>query len=112
MAENESVNDQIHDDLISHDIALRRIDGGARRNVERRLDRLGADLKSLTGRIDPFGTARSDARKRRLSRLEKESKELIDTAYAEIAAQNRDDLKRVARIETNVAVDTIAKALP
>lgn len=108
----ESVNDQIHDELISHDVNLRRVDGGAVKRVEKRLDRLGSDLKGLAAKIDPFSTSRSDARERRLARLEKESTELIIEAYREINAVQRDDLQRVGAIETQAQVEAITKALP
>ena len=112
MAEVESVNDAIHDDLISHDISLRRVSGDETRRVERRLDELGSDLKALAVKIDPFGTNRSDARERRLARLERESTELINEAYREINKVQRGELQQVAAIETEATVSAIEKALP
>ena len=107
MAEHESVNDKIHDDLIAHDVTLRRIDGACRRHAEARLDRLSADLKALTIEIDPFGTDRLGARQRRLARLEKKARTLTVEAYADIAKENRSDLKRVGAIETEVSKQVI-----
>jgi hypothetical protein len=112
VAEVESVNDAIHDDLISHDISLRRISGDETRRIERRLDELGSDLKALTVKIDPFGTDRADARERRLARLEKESAEIINEAYREINRIQRGELQQVAAIETEATVEAVAKALP
>lgn len=108
----ETVNDKIHDDLISHDIRLRRVDGDAQKRVERRLDRLGADLKALTAKIDPFGTDRADARERRLARLEKESTAIITEAYREINREQRGELRQIAAIESEASVQAIEKALP
>ena len=106
------VNDVIHDELITQDIKLRRITGDCQNRAERRLDRLGRDLKALAVRIDPNGTSRTDARQRRLARLEEESRKLVNEAYAEIAAENRKDLRRVAKIESEATVQVIGKALP
>lgn len=108
----ESVNDKIHDDLISHDIHLRRVIGDEQKRVERRLDRLGSDLKALAARIDPFSTSREDVRERRLSRLEKESDELIKEAYREINKIQRGELQQLAAIESEASVQAIGKALP
>lgn len=108
----ESVNDEIHDDLISHDVRLLRVTGDAKRRVERRLDRLGSDLKLLTTKIDPFGTDRSDARERRLARLETESAEIIKEAYREISKIQRGELERIATVETEAEVQALEKALP
>lgn len=108
----ESVNDLIHDDLISHDVALRRIEGDARKRVERRLDRLGRDLKALAARIDPFGTERKDARERRVAKLEKESSEIIREAYREIERNANADLKRIANIESEASVQALTKNIP
>lgn len=112
MAEIIKVNDQIHDDLISHDVALRRIEGDAKKRVERRLDRLSRDLAAITARIDPFGTERTDARERRMAKLEEQSAKLVKEAYGEISKNNREDLKRIARIETEASVQAVGKALP
>ena len=112
MAEVKSVNDQIHEDLISHDIDLRRIDADCRLRAEKRLDRLGSDLADLTRRIDPVSATRNDTRKRRLAKLERQARELIREAYADIAKENAKDLKRVARAESEKTIDTIAENLP
>ena len=108
----ESVNDKIHDDLISHDIRLRRVAGDAQKRIERRLDRLGSDLKGLAARIDPFSASSSAEGERRLSRLEKESEELITEAYKEINKWQRDQLERLAVLESEVTVQVLEKELP
>lgn len=108
----EGVNDKIHDKLISHDVEMRRVDGGRRRRAEKRIDQLSADLKALMIKIDPFGTERTDARERRLEKLDKEAGKLIAEAYAELSSENRKDLKRVARVESEAIVKTIREELP
>ncbi len=112
MAEVETVNEQIHDDLISHDIHLRRIAGDCTKRAEKRLDKLARDLSDLARRIDPHIAMRTDARERRVTRLEKESRVLIREAYSDIEKENADDLKRIARIESEVTVQAVRKALP
>jgi phage-related tail protein len=107
----EGVNDKIHDELISHDIALRRVDGGVRKEVEARIDRLASDLKALMAKIDPFGTERADAQERRLKKLDEESAKLIAEAYGEISSGTRSDMKRVAAAESEVSVKVIEDAL-
>ena len=107
-----SVNDAIHDDLISTDIQLRRITGDCQNRAERRLDKLERDLRAEVARIDPFGTDRSDARERRLAKLEKRVRELTNEAFRDIERENREDLRRVARIESQATVQAIGKALP
>lgn len=108
----ESVNDKIHDDLIAHDVTVRRIDGACRRNAEARLDKLSLDLKALTIKIDPFGTDRLDARQRRVAKLEKEARIITAEAFADIARKNKEDLKRIARIESEVSATVIEDNLP
>ena len=108
----DSVNDQIHDDLISSDIELRKVTGDCQNKTERRLDRLGGDLKKLTVEIDPFGTSRKDARERRLARLEKESADLIREAYSDIAKENNRDLKALARAESENIAQVLEKHIP
>lgn len=107
----ESVNDKIHDDLISHDVRLLRVTGDAKKRVERRLDRLGSDLKALTAKIDPFGTDNSAARERRVARLDKESTAVINEAYREINKVHRAELERLGTIETEAEVLALEKAL-
>jgi hypothetical protein len=108
----ESVNDKLHDDLISHDIRLQRVIGDARKRIERRLDKLGSDLKSLTIKIDPFGSDRADVRERRIARLEKESSEIIRDTYREINKWQRGELERLGTVETEAEVQALEKALP
>jgi hypothetical protein len=108
----ESVNDQIHEGLIEHDVRLRRADGRVRNRIEARIDQMGADLKALMIKIDPFGTERADARERRLKKLDEQAAKIIAEAYAEISKQSQSDLKRLARVESETVVAEIGKALP
>ena len=108
----ESVNDKIHDDLIPHDIRLQRVAGDTRKRIERRLDKLGSDLKAITARIDPFSASSAAEGERRLSKLEDESQELITEAYKEINKWQRDQLERLAVIESETTVQVLEKELP
>lgn len=108
----ESVNDKIHDGLIEHDVEMQRVAGGRRKRVEARLDQMADDLKAVMAKIDPFGTERSDARERRLAKLDKAAAEIIAEAYADISKATSDDLKRLARTESEQVVKTIADSLP
>jgi DnaJ-domain-containing protein 1 len=112
MAVSEGINDKIHDDLISHDIAIRRVTGDCQRRAEKRLDRLASDLKQLTAKIDPFGTERTDARERRMERLDAESKKLIEEAYREIGKENQSDMTRLVRVEEEATLQALGKHLP
>jgi regulator of protease activity HflC (stomatin/prohibitin superfamily) len=108
----ESVNDKIHDKLIEHDVKMRRVDGGRQKRAEARLDQMADDLKGLMAKIDPFGTERRDARERRLKKLDKEAAKIIAEAYADISRATADDMKRLARTESEMIVKTIAEELP
>lgn len=108
----DSVNDEIHDSLISSDIELRKVTGDTQNKTEKRLDQLGVALKKLTIEIDPFGTERKDARERRLERLEKESNILIREAYGEIARQNKRDMKDLAATESENIKQVLEKQIP
>ena len=108
----ESVNDRIHDKLIEHDVEMRRVDGGRQKRAESRLDQMADDLKALLTKIDPFGTERSDARERRLKKLDTEAAKIISEAYADISKATAEDMKRLARTESEAVVKTIAEELP
>lgn len=108
----KSVNDAIHDDLITEDIQLRRITGDCQNRAERRLDKLASDLRAELARIDPHGTDRKDARERRLAKLEKRARELTAEAYRDIERENRSDLRRIARLESEATVTAIGNNLP
>lgn len=108
----ESVNDKIHDDLISHDIRLRRVLGDQQKRIEKRLNKLGTDLKGITAQIDPFSVNSSKEKGSRLARLGKASTELIDAAFKDISKIQSGDLERVAAIETEATVQAVRKALP
>lgn len=107
-----STNTDIRDSLAEHDIDLRRVDGGIRRRVERRLDELGRDLKGLMAKIDAHGAQHTDSREGRLVKLEKEAKALIDEAYAEINKLVGADLRAVAKTESAAILGAVAESLP
>lgn len=107
----EGINDKIHDDLISHDIRLRRVTGDTQKRIEKRLDILGDDLKALAAKIDPFSATRADVQESRMSKLDKESQELITEAYKEISKMTNGELEQLATVESEVEAQTLEKAL-
>jgi thymidylate kinase len=112
MASAKSVNDQIHEDLIPHDIDLQRVSAHCRKNVEERLDQLVADLAAVAIRIDAHGASRTDARQRRLSRLEKESAQITREAYKDISKMCMSDMQRVAVVEQEKQVKALEENIP
>jgi hypothetical protein len=112
MAEAKSVNDQIHEDLIPHDIDLRRVDAHCRRKIEDRLDQLVADLAALAVKVDPHGASRNDARQRRLSKLEKESRALVREAYRDVNKMCMSDMQRIAVVEQEKQISSLESNIP
>jgi len=108
----ETAAQAIRDDLIQQEIAYRRVDASVRRDVDRRLKGLANDLKDLLQRIDPHGTQRVAARKRRLKKFDQESKVLIRTAYSEMGGILRQATRRIAKVETKNTVAVIRRNVP
>ena len=106
------VNDKIHDDLIAHDIDLRRVDADCRRRANSRLAELEADIKALLIKIDPYGAVRADARSRRIANFEQEARKLARAAYKDIECENRADLRRIAALESEKVISVIGENLP
>lgn len=107
-----SAAEEVRDDIIHRDVIYRRVDASIRREVDARLDQLGKDLKSLMFRIDVAGTSRASARKRRLRRLNEESRILIRTAYTEMGAITRSALRRVGKVEAVSTAQIMRKQIP
>lgn len=107
-----STNTDIRDSLAEHDIDLRRVDGGIRKRVEKRLDELGRELRGLIAKVDAHGAQHADAREGRLAKLEKEAKALVDEAYAEIGKLVGADLRAVAKTESAAILGAVAESLP
>lgn len=110
MADN--ISTKILDDLTEHDVQRTKVDGGLRRRIAARMDALEKELRRLTEEIDPAGTLRRDARQRRISKLDKASREAIRQAYADVHRITRLFSVDMAGIETEVVVDTIEANLP
>lgn len=107
-----TVSEDVRDDLTAHDVDIHRLIGDVRRKTEQRLDILSTDLRALAVKIDPHGAQRNDAKERRLVRLEKESKPIIENAYRDIAKFTDDNLVRLAQLESKAVVSTIEENLP
>lgn len=111
-AGSQSVNDEIVDSYAAHDIDIRKLDGDIRNKVDKVLVQLGRDLKDLLIRIDPYGTQRQDARKRRMSKLRDASRATIGEAYVEIGRLTRQTNRRLAKVEVKATNSIIRENLP
>jgi hypothetical protein len=107
-----NVSEEILDDIISNDVRLARIEAGVRRKVSARINELFKDLSALLFDVDPMGVERRDARQRRLDRLERESRELIRQAYADINRLVRNDMVKLGAVETAAIASIIEGNLP
>ena len=107
-----SVNEDIRDDLVAHDIDLRRVDGDVRNRIDKRLEVLGRELSGIIARHDPNGAVRKRTREKRTVELQKDARQTINEAFREIHAMLRAALKGVARLESTVVVDAISESLP
>lgn len=108
----DSAAEEIRDDLIEQEVLYRRVDASVRRDVDARLAQLGRDLKRLVLETDVNSTTRKDARKRRLKRLNEESRILIRTAYTEVNGILRPALRRVGKVETMKTTKVVRKHVP
>jgi hypothetical protein len=108
----DSVVRQVRDDLIAQDIRYRRVDASVRRDVDRLIVQLGKDLKKLIISIDVAGTRQVGARKRRLQKLNEQSRDLINNRYREINQVLRKAVRQVAKVETKSTLDIVTNRLP
>lgn len=102
----------VRDDLIAQDVRYRRADAAVRRQIDARFDKLEADLKILMLRIDAAGTQQVKARRRRIAKLEKESKVLIKTAFTEINGYLKGAMRQLAHIETKATATILRTNIP
>jgi len=98
--------------MIEQAIQLARVDAGLQRKIDDRLDQLGADLKALTLNVDVAGTPRRDAQVRRMAKLDKQSRELIRVAYAEINTLTKSVLSDVAKVTSAAFVNSLEENIP
>ena len=104
--------EEIRDDIIEQDVRYRRAEARINRKVQARLTTLDRDVKALLIRIDPAGTQQVKARQRRLRKFNRESGELVRTAYSEIHALVKKDLARVGIVESKTILATMRKHIP
>lgn len=102
----------IRDDLIEHDIDLRRVDGDVRNAVRKRLSELGKELVAIVASIDAHGAARADTRQKRLKEIEKKGREATQAAYRDIHKLVSSTSKQVATLESEKVIDVIRKNVP
>lgn len=107
-----SVATDIRDDLVTHDVRVRRVMGDLQRRVDARLSQLATDTKAAMLAADPVGVQRRTARAARVEKLTADVKALAAKAYAEIDSMTNDVLVELAQTESQAVVQAIAKALP
>jgi len=108
----DNVATQILDDLTEHDVQRAKVEGDLRRRIAARMDDLEKELRRLTEEIDPAGTPRMDAQKRRLAKLQTASREAIRQAYADLHRITRGHAVQMGKLESQVVVDTMEHNLP
>lgn len=106
-----SINEAIRDDLVAHDIDLRRLDGDVRNQIDRRYDALGRELRELLAKHDPHGAARSSTRQKRLGEYEADARKAINEALSDINGIVRKTLRGVARTEATALIDSIIESI-
>jgi len=106
-----SVNEQIADDLVPHDVDNRRVAGDLENRVIARLAALERELADLNLSVNPAGARQRRSKIRRLRVLNKRSRELTATAFSEINAMVRGDLGGLVRTEEAAVVGIIEKVL-
>ena len=111
MPEN-TVSEDIRDDLITQDIRYKRADASVRKEVDARLSSLEAAIAAAIIRVNVNGTKQVKARQRRLAKLNREVGVLIRTAYSEINGIIKSSARRVANVETAADVAIVTKNLP
>jgi hypothetical protein len=107
-----TVAEKIRDDIIVQDIRYQRANAGVRREVDDRLSQLAADLTALLYRINPNAAVRAAARRRRMKKLNTESRVLIRTAYSEINGILKSSARRIAKVEARRINEIVRDNLP
>lgn len=106
-----SVNEDIRDDLVEHDIDLHRLSGDVRVRAERRYDELSRELRGLVAKHDVHGAVRKSTREKRLQEFQADARTAINAAATDIHAILRRALRGVARMESIAVVDSITESL-
>jgi len=108
----DSVVDQVLDDLTEHDVQKTKAESGLRRRIAARMDELERELRRLAEQIDPAGTPRTDARVRRMKKLDAASREAIRQAYADINQITRQYSIQMALAESETVVAALETNIP
>lgn len=107
-----SVNEDIRDDLVEHDIDLQRLSGDVRNKARRRWDELDRELRTLIAKHDVQGAVRKRTREKRLKEFQADARLAINAATKDIHDVLRASLRGVARLESTAVVDSIIESLP
>lgn len=107
-----SVNEDIRDDLVSHDIDLRKLDGDTRNKVDKMLDKMEQELKMLLVKIDPFTPTLNRTRNARFTRLIRESAQIVKDTYAAISKFINERGQRLVVAESAAVTKAIHDNIP
>lgn len=106
-----SVNADLRDAVIEHEILNRRVTADVQNQIDRRLARLQRDLAQLLGKVDPL-SVHPTYQPVRLKKLEKAAGVLVREAYEEIALLVSQTAVRVAQAEAKQVAQAVRDALP
>lgn len=101
----------VRDELISHDVRLRRVVGAEQRKYDRKAAEFERRVVALLNEIDPAGAPIEAKRMIRLARFEKRLQELAREFYGPHATEFNETLRGIARAESQAvtgALDDVA----
>ena len=107
-----TVNQDIRDDLISHDIDLRKLDGDTRNKIDAMLDEMEKLLKVEIVLIDPFTQTQTKVKEARLKRLEEATAPIIAETYRKIHLMMNELGKGVVVAESKAITNAIHDSIP
>jgi hypothetical protein len=108
----DNVSTKILDDLTEYDVQKTKVEAGLRRRIAARMDELERELRRLTEEIDPAGTPRTDARRRRTEKLQAASREAIRQAYADMNTITRQAGVQMANTESQSVIAAMEANIP
>ncbi len=104
---SRSVNEVVTDELIEHEVQVRRATSGTQRRVEARINQLGRDVKLAMTEIDPFSETDNRERIRKRTELQARVRELSKAAFQEISDMVGTDMARFAMLESDAVMDAV-----
>lgn len=107
-----TVNQDIRDELISHDIDLRKLDGETRNKIDAILDEMEKEIKVEIVLIDPFTPTNTKVKEARLTRLDVAVAPIIAETYREIHAMMNELGRSVVVAESKAITNAIHDNIP